>query len=890
MSFNWELLRPNQDLNEAHQALVREIGETFLKTGEGIPDHQKRVQLGKARNRLNELQQLGLIRNMWNRYFPTFPGVYYLSPILRENYAAILHLLFTAIKALYESQPKAFAIQEIEARANSLLSSSTWTEWARTLKGEDVHLQRAMFFFHDFPQLVSIQQSTPGNPVGALIATEHILDYEDLQQAWDEEIKTKPYLQPKQSLSAQPGQPKDEPGFDPAQMKADLNDVASVPSSTAPETSVPLEKQVKQRFETAVAPKSQEKEEQPADSIQISSISDIPTERDSLGFKPYVEAISRFLLSPDTRPPLTLSIEGEWGSGKSSFMLQLRKSIVGDPWWKRIKKAWSGAEAIDPTDSRASKPSRLWQAIERKRRFAVQFNPWRHDKENSLWAAFALEFLRQTKGQRFLLRRWWGSAKLFKAHYKWKKGWFEPLRALAVWLAIAILVAAFVEVLIQDPWWAAQVAIALLNKPNSSAGKIDVLNILLAFGGNAAFAAIILTIWLKAKDILGNPLEINLKKYLRSPDYEGRVAFVEQFHADFKKIVDAYAGQEKVFVFIDDLDRCEVPKAAELMKAINLLISDDPRLIFILGMDRDKVAAGIAVKYDTIFPYLLPESLGASNEPQARWRAGLDFGQNFLQKFIQLPFRVPDPNPEQYDDFIRTISVPTRTKPPTKASPIKESPATAELPATSKPTTETKRTETKVHTPPPPAPSPAEVQVRRERELLFGGDSDKVRAVASMFANTLGRNPRRMIQFLNLFRLQAYIANEIGLFDANPRQNLSALTLEQLGKFVAIALRWPALLAHFAEEPKLLERLEGFATNNALSDPSPTERESRWLSERQLRALLNFEIQERTEGWFLFSDYTMVSPTIYKLLHICPQRVRLPQAPPTAEPSPAPAA
>lgn len=872
MSFNWELLRPNQDLSEAHQALVREIGEAFFKTGEGTPDHQKRVQLGRARNRLIELQQLGLIRNMWNLYFPTFPAVYYLSPILRDNYAAILHLLFTAIKALYESQPKAFAMLEIEARANSLLSSGTWTEWARTLKGRDVHLRRAMYFFHDFPRLVSIQQATPGNPVGALTATDEILDYEDLQQAWDEEIKTKPHLQAKRSPSPQPGEPKGELGLDVAQIKADLNDVASAPSSTDSETPVPLEKQVKQRFEAAVSPKTQRGEEQPADSIEISSISDTPTERDSLGFKPYVEAISRFLLSPDTRPPLTLSIEGEWGSGKSSFMLQLRKSIVGDGWWKRMKNTWSGA--ADPTDSRASMPSQLWQAIAKKKRFAVQFNPWRHDKEDSLWAAFALEFLRQTKEQRFPLRRWWGSAKMFKAHYKWQKGWFEPLRALAVWLAIAILIVGFVKVLIQDPWWAAQLAIALLNKPDSSDGKIGVLNTLLMFGGNAAFAAIILTIWLKAKDIVGNPLEINLKKYLRSPDYEGRVAFVEQFHSDFKKIVDAYAGQEKVFVFIDDLDRCEVPKAAELMKAINLLISDDPRLIFILGMDRDKVAAGIAVKYDKILPYLSPESVAVSNEPQARWRAGLDFGQNFLQKFIQVPFRVPEPNPEQYDDFIRTISVPSRTKPPTTTSPTKESPAAAELPPTSRATTETKGTEAKVHTPPPPAPSPAEVQVRRERELEFGRDSDKVRAVASMFADTLGRNPRRMIQFLNLFRLQAYIANEIGLFDANPGENLSPLTLEQLGKFVAIALRWPILLAHFAEEPKLLERLEAFASNNALPDPNPTEREGRWLRERHLRTLLSFGIRERTEGWFLFSDYTMVSPTIYKLLHICPQRVR----------------
>jgi len=50
-------------------------------------------------------------------------------------------------------------------------------------------------------------------------------------------------------------------------------------------------------------------------------------------------------------------------------------------------------------------------------------------------------------------------------------------------------------------------------------------------------------------------------------------------------------------VFIDDLDRCEVPKAADLMQAINLMIGDGSPLFFIIGLDRGKVAASIAFKY-----------------------------------------------------------------------------------------------------------------------------------------------------------------------------------------------------------------------------------------------------------------------------------------------------
>ncbi|MGK7947828.1 MAG: P-loop NTPase fold protein [Xenococcaceae cyanobacterium] len=53
-----------------------------------------------------------------------------------------------------------------------------------------------------------------------------------------------------------------------------------------------------------------------------------PAKEDTLGFKPYVIAIAKFLTAPDTKPPLTISIEGEWGRGKSSFMEQLQEQIL----------------------------------------------------------------------------------------------------------------------------------------------------------------------------------------------------------------------------------------------------------------------------------------------------------------------------------------------------------------------------------------------------------------------------------------------------------------------------------------------------------------------------------------------------------------------------------
>ncbi|WP_440948472.1 P-loop NTPase fold protein [Methanosarcina sp. T3] len=54
---------------------------------------------------------------------------------------------------------------------------------------------------------------------------------------------------------------------------------------------------------------------------------DLATGKDRLGFQHYVEAIAEFLTDEDTTSPITLSIEGQWGCGKSSFMRQLKDEI-----------------------------------------------------------------------------------------------------------------------------------------------------------------------------------------------------------------------------------------------------------------------------------------------------------------------------------------------------------------------------------------------------------------------------------------------------------------------------------------------------------------------------------------------------------------------------------
>jgi hypothetical protein len=145
-------------------------------------------------------------------------------------------------------------------------------------------------------------------------------------------------------------------------------------------------------------------------SINRSTLSDQATSVDSLGFEPYVQAIAEFLVDKDTKPPLTLSIEGEWGSGKSSFMKQLQGKI-----------------------------SELEKNRLQHRTKIVWFNPWRHDKAEALWAAFALSFVEQiTKTQDIsdIFPTMWGHAKLLRSRLKLGENWLELLQGLCLVLFI----------------------------------------------------------------------------------------------------------------------------------------------------------------------------------------------------------------------------------------------------------------------------------------------------------------------------------------------------------------------------------------------------------------------------------------------------------------------
>jgi hypothetical protein len=386
----------------------------------------------------------------------------------------------------------------------------------------------------------------------------------------------------------------------------------------------------------------------------------------------------------------------------------------------------------------------------------VRFNAWRYDKDEALWAAFALLLTESLAKQLPPLNRIRAHCALQYQRFDWKKGWFAVVRFTVLALFLLFTTIASGKYLIHHPNSINPLSEATKGasvKPDTAAGdKSDeaLLKLLITAAGGGGYVLLVAMLVKKAVDTVGNPFAIDLKKFNGSLSYEEKVSFVEQFHKDFSKILAVYSEDQTVFVFIDDLDRCELPKAADMMQGINLLMSDSCKAIYVLGLDRDKIAAGLAAKYEKLFTYLNDQRTALAGVPHSATQSGLDFGFDFLEKFIQIPYQIPKPSNR---DIARLF-----------ISPDEQGGA---------------------------APSTENV----DPSILFQikVDSPLVRNIISMVAPSFDHNPRRMKQFVNCFRLCAITASQTGLFGPPRSKDYSPLTVEQLGKMVAICLKMAAL-------------------------------------------------------------------------------------------------
>ncbi|MCW8998525.1 MAG: KAP family NTPase, partial [Kangiellaceae bacterium] len=112
--------------------------------------------------------------------------------------------------------------------------------------------------------------------------------------------------------------------------------------------------------------------------------------------------------------------------------------------------------------------------------------------------------------------------------------------------------------------------------------------------------------------------------------------FINTFREEFKNIKDEILNaqgnsQGRLFIFVDDLDRCTPENCMMVLESIKLFF-DLEECVFVLGIDREVVQKGIEHKYK--------RSINIK-------------GQDYLDKMIQLPFSLPPVSKATFENFIQ---------------------------------------------------------------------------------------------------------------------------------------------------------------------------------------------------------------------------------------------
>lgn len=95
--------------------------------------------------------------------------------------------------------------------------------------------------------------------------------------------------------------------------------------------------------------------------------------------------------------------------------------------------------------------------------------------------------------------------------------------------------------------------------------------------------------------------EVEIQKERIKNNIENKKCLWEKIQEFEKEFSTLKIGKEKLVIFLDDLDRCESDNIVTLISSIKLLLSSNPQIIFIIGIDKQAVTLALQNRYNNDF-------------------------------------------------------------------------------------------------------------------------------------------------------------------------------------------------------------------------------------------------------------------------------------------------
>lgn len=308
---------------------------------------------------------------------------------------------------------------------------------------------------------------------------------------------------------------------------------------------------------------------------------DSATEEDSLGRTPLAEALAAMLAAKEQKSPFTFAILGEWGTGKSSLVRMITKNL-------KIK----APETFE----------------------YVQFNAWAYESCHNMAAALAQEITSGLINKRGLCDKVFLSFK-----FAWRSRKFDIIWAI-LFLIVSVISAFYL--------------IKYFNQEQIS----NFLGI--SIGLPSALAALF-AIYKIFSEIMKHPFATHLKTFTSLPKFREHFGLTQNIKEEIillcKMVLNDEKANKRLFIFIDDLDRCRPSQILNVLEAVGLVTSIE-NVFVVLAID----------------PRILIESAKYFQRETNR-EPGLDIdilARDYLGKIFQLLVSLDKPEKETISNFI----------------------------------------------------------------------------------------------------------------------------------------------------------------------------------------------------------------------------------------------
>ncbi|MER5457771.1 protein kinase [Micromonospora sp. NPDC002389] len=425
--------------------------------------------------------------------------------------------------------------------------------------------------------------------------------------------------------------------------------------------------------------------------VRTRGFGDSPSKQDLLGRNALVDVLTDLLSLTDDghaesanhTGPQVITVDGPWGSGKTTVMRLIKDRLdLREHDWrlkdknnrKIIDRLTSlkrnarftpveahrilGSLARLKTGTQIAQTYKLNDPHREKRPPATAlFEPWSHQSSEQVWAGFAKTINHAAVQAMFdsenAQHRFWfaqNAARIDRSRLRrhLRQSVTSPLLKFSV---IALIIPAAIQLLKLDSNGAASKLTTIAWAIPLFLIALGIIHTTLRYFLGRADAFLPEELF-KGPVLSGTLSAPNNEPTIRDPLHHAQSGSLYLFQHDVKVVLDAlYNCGLELVIFVDDLDRCGPQGSVEVLQALNLFLSGTLKACrLVIGLDQTIVAAQL----DEVYGHIAKSNaVRYGQDPSAGW--------TFLRKLTHLPITLPRVRDEHVDLYLADLLGPVAT-------------------------------------------------------------------------------------------------------------------------------------------------------------------------------------------------------------------------------------